>query len=330
LPFGNDKGPVVLLLAISAGFLLITPVLSAPVSASTVVGATAYGQSYFYGSTYGNRLSGTILMNLDSDQQVCPLNASLHSPTFRVDVPLTLSSSYLGPVYAPWNSSGSDADGRHFYKWDLDRTTLTGCNDLVATGSANMNPQFNLSRKISPSVLTAPWALVKVTTSMTSIATYPQFCMGASDQPTANTTSTLVSFSFKETPLNPAAHEPGTPTASSGDDSFDICFASGASGGMKISTTSVWNVTRLVAGGVVWKPLVTAVGILTACIGCSPQPGMTVKVTSTYVVLDSDFMTQFHETMRMGSSAGGVRFSWSSVGVNQIISLQLFPLSDEL
>lgn len=209
MAFGNEKRPIVWFLAISAGLLIITPALSVPVSAAAVVAATATGQSYFYSATNGNKLSGTMVMNLQSDQEVCPLNASLHSPTDRVDVPVTLSSSYVSPFNAPWNISGTDAGGRHFYKWDFDHTTLTGCSDLSAYGSASLNPQLNLTRKISPSVLTAPWTLVKVTTDVASIASYPQFCMGASDQATANSTSTLVSFSFKSTPLNPTVRDTG-------------------------------------------------------------------------------------------------------------------------
>lgn len=113
------------------------------------------------------------------------------------------------------------------------------------------------------------------------------------------------------------------------DDSFDVCFNSGASGGVRVVTASFWNVTKLLGRSVVWKPLITATGILTGGYGIS-EPGMTVTTTSTYVVFDANFLAQFHVTMRMGSSAGGIRFSWSSAIMSQVISLQLFPVSRQV
>src|SRR5215467_14867648 len=124
------------------------------------VGANAF--SYIDMSAYstGNKLNGPMVMNFYSYARVCP-NATQKDPIARIDVPFTISNSQFNSIKDPWNTTGLDKDGRHFYSWNLKGTSLSSCGYFYVYGNAKVDPGFNLTRSVTP------WTLKKTHTLVT-------------------------------------------------------------------------------------------------------------------------------------------------------------------
>jgi len=195
-----------------------------------------------------------MVMNLFSYARVCP-NATQKDPIGRIDGPFTISSSQFNSIKDPWNATGLDKDGRHFYSWNLKGTSLSNCGYFYVYGNAKVDPGFNLTRSVTPSTLKKTHTLVTVTTKVEVRSSVGQLCINEYDYGSSYAYGNLSSFSVSGS--RPLVTSIKSGTIGRVNEGFSAC-ANGGAPGEVITASAVWNVTKLTSSNLIWKPTVYA------------------------------------------------------------------------
>jgi hypothetical protein len=286
-----------------AFFIFFVILISAvpPASAMTIVNAVPSVGTFYFAQSFGNKIGNLVQMSVDSFMQICIVNGSI-LPSFRMDVPFKLNGSTFAGLSAPWNKKGLDLDGRHFYKWNIANPSLgaSQCGALDATGTTKIEAGFNMTRKVTPSVLSQSTTSVKVVVKIDVKEPVPDFCMSQYDYSSANTIANLTSWDLKSSAMGTAPMSTAIPQVTQGLHNLSLCIVSLRSASTYTLTT-LWDVAKLASGNVSWKPSVFA-GIA--------EFSDTITPSSTSIVFDQALLPQTHDTLTISTSTSGVVFNW--------------------